>query len=153
MKSSFRQRSARAVYEAHQGPNMTPMVDVVMVILIFFMASTAIVGPEWFVRSSLPVVAPATANDPDQPPTRLRIVLEKGGVARVALDDAEPRATPMFQVEDVLRQELAARGPDRLIVLVEPAPDASYDDVVRVHEWCARLGISRVGLHDTPQAE
>ena len=34
----------------HFGPNMTPMVDVVMVILIFFMASAAFMGDEWFLH-------------------------------------------------------------------------------------------------------
>ncbi len=36
------------------GPNMTPMVDVVLVILIFFMAATTIAGQEWFLRTDLP---------------------------------------------------------------------------------------------------
>ena len=36
------------------GPNMTPMVDVVLVILIFFMAATTIVGQEWFLSADLP---------------------------------------------------------------------------------------------------
>ena len=42
---------------AHFGPNMTPMVDVVMVILIFFMASAAFVGEEWFLFAAIPVQA------------------------------------------------------------------------------------------------
>ncbi len=36
------------------GPNMTPMVDVTLVILIFFMASATIAGQEWFLRADLP---------------------------------------------------------------------------------------------------
>src|SRR5215813_7077601 len=50
----FRRRNAQALYDQHYGPNMTPMVDVVMVILIFFMASTAFLGPEWFLKTHLP---------------------------------------------------------------------------------------------------
>ena len=42
------------------GPNMTPMVDVTLVILIFFMASASILGHEWFLRADLP-----KAQDPD----------------------------------------------------------------------------------------
>ncbi|MFZ4431104.1 MAG: biopolymer transporter ExbD [Phycisphaerales bacterium] len=60
-RHGFRNRSARATHESHYGPNMTPMVDVVMVILIFFMASAAILGPEWFIKSNLPVMAAAPA--------------------------------------------------------------------------------------------
>ncbi|GJQ28753.1 MAG: hypothetical protein HBSAPP03_06370 [Phycisphaerae bacterium] len=141
----FRARSAAALYEAHHGPNMTPMVDVVMVILIFFMASAAILGPEWFLKSALPVVAPTTT-PPTDPPARLRIVLDAGDVARVALDDAEPLPVPLFQVEARLRDELARRGAEGLVVLVEPTPNAPYDAVVRVHEWCAAAGITKVGL-------
>ncbi|CAG0992869.1 hypothetical protein PHYC_02395 [Phycisphaerales bacterium] len=144
----FRPRSARALYEAHHGPNMTPMVDVVMVILIFFMASTAILGPEWFLRSALPVVAPAAADL--NPPARLHIALLKGGVARVTLDDQQPQTTTTFHVETRLRDESASRGAANLVVLVEPAPDAPYDDVVRVHEWCAALGIAKVGIVEPP---
>tara|TARA_R110002073_G_scaffold336260_2_gene531546 strand:+ start:96711 stop:97211 length:501 start_codon:yes stop_codon:yes gene_type:complete len=36
------------------GPNMTPMVDVTLVILIFFMASASIGGLEWFLQAELP---------------------------------------------------------------------------------------------------
>lgn len=35
------------------GPMMTPMVDVVLVILIFFMASTTIAGYEWFLEAGV----------------------------------------------------------------------------------------------------
>lgn len=42
------------------GPNMTPMVDVTLVILIFFMASASIAGHEWFLRADLPEI-----QDPD----------------------------------------------------------------------------------------
>lgn len=39
---------------------MTPMVDVTLVILIFFMASASIAGHEWFLRTELP-----QTQDPD----------------------------------------------------------------------------------------
>lgn len=146
----FRARSAAALYEAHHGPNMTPMVDVVMVILIFFMASAAILGPEWFLKTALPVAgsAPPIADQP----VRCRVILGAGDVARLALDAASPETLPFYQVENRLRDLRAARGRDGLIVLVEPGPDAAYDDVVRVHEWCATLDIPKVGLAETPES-
>ena len=53
MSSTFRRRNAMHQWRLHFGPNMTPMVDVVMVILVFFMASTAFIGPEWLLRIGL----------------------------------------------------------------------------------------------------
>ena len=47
MSRSFRRRSALYTWQLQFGPNMTPMVDVVMVILIFFMASATFAGAEW----------------------------------------------------------------------------------------------------------
>jgi biopolymer transport protein ExbD len=151
MKAGLRARSARALYEQHAGPNMTPMVDVVMVILIFFMASTAFLGPEWFLRSALPTPGPADASA--SPPTRVRVrlVAQAGETAAVVTVNDEPSlaAMPLEGAEALLAARAGATGGTGaagLVVLVEPEPAASYDAVVRIHEACARLGVTRVGL-------
>src|SRR4051812_37590647 len=77
MRHTFRKRNAQALYDSHLGPNMTPMVDVVMVILIFFMASTAFLGPEWFLKTHLPAASAAPPSDAPEP-TRLRVTLTLG---------------------------------------------------------------------------
>ncbi|MCP2732564.1 biopolymer transporter ExbD, partial [Limnofasciculus baicalensis] len=51
-----RKRNALAQHDLHYGPNMTPMVDVVMVILVFFMASAVFLGPEWYLKTAIPEV-------------------------------------------------------------------------------------------------
>jgi biopolymer transport protein ExbD len=132
------------MYEAYHGPNMTPMVDVVMVILIFFMASASILGPEWFLRSALPVTTPAPARE--DPPTLVRIQLGYDGVSRVGVGEETPRALPFDTIEARLRDEVGRVGAERVIVAIDASPNAAYADVVRVHEWCAVLGITRVGL-------
>lgn len=146
MKHAFRQRSARAVYEAHSGPNMTPMVDVVMVILIFFMASAAMLGPEWFLKAALPVTAKGT---PERPPVKLAVRLAPGpegsAHAYVSIDGDPERDLMLEQARGLLEAQHAAAG-ERLLVLITPDPAVNYDDVVRVHEWCAAIGIKQVGL-------
>lgn len=136
----FRKRNAAALYQQHIGPNMTPMVDVVMVILIFFMASAAFLGPEWFLRTNLPVQGTASAGSE---PVRLLIGLSQAAGETVLTMNGE--ASPWERLEPALKDQFA-RAPDRLIVLVSPAEDVPYDAVVRVHEACARVGITRVGL-------
>jgi len=146
MSRSHRPRSARAVYEMHYGPNMTPMVDVVMVILIFFMASAAFLGPEWFLKSSLPVRAAGPAST-EKPPTRLTFYLaHQGGTqVRVQIDDDEPTPMSMDEARGKLKSRAESEA-DTLIVLVSPEPNVPYDDVVRIHEWCAEFGVSKVGI-------
>ena len=49
------------------GPNMTPMVDIVMVILIFLMLAGSFVGAEHYLVSNMPFSA-AGAGDVKAPP-------------------------------------------------------------------------------------
>src|SRR5256885_8124330 len=67
MKRPFRRRSALHAWELNYGPNMTPMVDVVMVILIFFMASASFAGSEWFLKTAIPKQGTAEAPKADKP--------------------------------------------------------------------------------------
>ncbi len=144
MSTPFRKRNALAVHEMHYGPNMTPMVDVVMVILIFFMSSTAILGPEWFLRSTLPTVkANATAANQETRRVNIRMLVTPNGT-RLEVDDRED--IPIDGLAAVLRTFLDGRSPETLIVPIQPDPGTPYDDVVRVHEICERLQLKKYGL-------
>jgi biopolymer transport protein ExbD len=148
------------MYEAHFGPNMTPMVDVVMVILVFFMASSAILGPEWFVRAALPVAAPARA-DPAAPDrsVRVRIAVLRGEGGAVLLaasywsrppnlpDLPEPPAPGGPEALGAFLAALAARADlSELAAVIEPGPGVPYEAVVAAHDAAARAGVRKTGL-------
>lgn len=145
MSHSFRKRNAQALYDTHYGPNMTPMVDVVMVILIFFMASTAFLGPEWFLKTYLPSKASSTA--PPTPLTRLEIALaaDADRHTTATLNRGEPLTLAALEV--ALATEVKAAGAESCVVPISAAPEVPYEDVVRAHEMCARLGVMKVGLN------
>lgn len=122
------------------GPMMTPMVDVVLVILIFFMGSATIAGHEWFLGASIERDGPA----PDQsrpsltiptPVIATRVVLLDGrsmvlglGPDPVALDDAR-RTIETMDLGD----------PTALIVTLGADDDVPMGDVVALHDaWHAR---------------
>lgn len=146
----LRRRNARAVWDLHYGPNMTPMVDVVMVILIFFMASASVLGPEWFLKSALPRAQAGPAVDPAKPPVRLRIELRRAetGATLASIDGAEPIA--LSDVTGALAQRAAAADGAELVILVAPQDRVPYEEVVRLHELCFRAGIRKVGLIEAP---
>ena len=146
--------SARGTWDLHYGPNMTPMVDVVMVILIFFMTSASILGPEWFLRSNLPVMRPAPAANPAEPPKEIRVefsVTRDGSVTRVrgeGLEDA-PIGSLRFRLEQLVRDN----SNSKLSVLVRPDAAVPYQDLVTIHETCQKLGIEKVGMLDREPAQ
>src|SRR5690606_9925072 len=103
LMAALRRRDARMRAEAlvGGGPNMTPMVDVILVILIFFMATTVIVGEEWFLGAGLTRQAPHEARegagadeaqeDPfEMPPPRFTLRLSVGEGGTVVSGLGEP---------------------------------------------------------------
>ncbi|MBC7771686.1 MAG: biopolymer transporter ExbD [Pyrinomonadaceae bacterium] len=144
-------RSAREMWEGRFGPNMTPMVDIVLVILIFFMAGTTFLGQEWFLKSESfrSTRTPSTPDALDLPPVWLTITLSVGqsGQTLAAGLDAD-RAKVLDLAALSLRLREFARGTEtkKIIVVLVPDPAVPYKDVVAVHEACAAAGIERVGI-------
>ncbi len=155
MNRPFRQRSALKSWELQFGPNMTPMVDVVMVILIFFMAGTVLVGPEWFLKTALPTEAkgagPAAPADPFAlPPARFEIALDAGPDGRTIGTGLGQGSAELDELENRIRSLGSESSGAEVIVLIRPTAVVPYRDVVRVHSACVSAGIANVGLTDAP---
>jgi biopolymer transport protein ExbD len=126
-------------------PNMTPMVDIVMVILVFFMATASVMGPEWLLRSAL---ASPRARDSSAPaevvPVRVAVSAD-GATATVFVGSAAGKMTPMAGLEAVLRAAVKEAGRQEVAVSMDPDTATPYDAVVKAHEACERAGITKVG--------
>lgn len=154
MGGGFRRRRAVDVGSLHFGPNMTPMVDVVMVILVFFMASAAFVGPEWFLNALVPFAAPAAgqaqnpagrgAEERTQVEIRLLAPAQPGGP--VVAEGLGLTGSSIEAVLAALAEEVKRRGVANVEVIIRPEAAVPYREVVRTHEGCERLGLSRVGI-------
>jgi biopolymer transport protein ExbD len=165
----LKRRTAMDMAGLHFGPNMTPMVDVVMVILVFFMVSAAFMGPEWLLGGLVPRPAstaqtgttgqgpgptPAPGADPlATSPVRFVIAL------RTAPDaGAAPLATGAGLTDqsiDAVMAELGRRiagAADQVEVLIRAEPGVKWGPVVRVHELAQKLGVQRVGPETGPRA-
>ena len=147
--AGWQRRDARTNYEAHAGPNMTPMVDVVMVILIFFMASTVILGPEMLLAAGLENKAepePPTDTDPrfsiEQPVFEIRLTIFDGAVAvsGLGLTDA-----PLSELAGAARA-LAAGAGSGVRIIVNPDDPVPYEAVIRAQDLLHGAGLSEIGL-------
>jgi biopolymer transport protein ExbD len=115
----------------HADPNVTPMIDVLMVLLIIFM----VIVP--MSRRSVDVVLPA----PDGGAAGSGIVLEVGPDGRLALN-RQPVAESELGAR--LRAIYASR-PDKIIV-VRGDGAARYQDVVTAIDIARGAGVRVVGL-------
>jgi biopolymer transport protein ExbD len=159
-RGRLRRRGALDRSSMHFGPNMTPMVDVVMVILVFFMASAAFVGPEWFLKALIARPpeqqagnaggeAPRAAPAPTLATLRLTIALEVVESRTLARLNDEPLREidqVLAALREVVRDLDAGVVAEQVEVLVRPGAGVAYREVVRVHEGVQKLGIPRVGI-------
>ena len=149
--SALTPRTARAHYEERFGPNMTPMIDVVLVILIFFMAGSTFLGQEWFIKSELLQRGTAAGQkDPlELPPIRLNFRLRRA-VDQTVVTGMGDTPLDIGAFSDRIREFTAGADASQIIVIIEPEAGITYNDVVRVHEACLAAGIERIGVTEQP---
>ncbi len=122
------------------GPMMTPMVDVVLVILIFFMGSATIAGHEWFLGASI------ERDDSPERVTRPSLALPTPVIAtRVVVLGGESMVLGLgpdpITLDDARRtiETMDLGDPSALVVTIGADDDAPMGDVVDLHDaWHAR---------------
>jgi len=150
----MRIKGAKAVhYDA--GPNMTPLVDVVMVILIFLMLAGSFSGAEHYLVSNVPYTPKGAGGEPPPPgfvpdqPVEIRVDNPVSGrfVARVesvTVDDA----ARLRAVLERLRGRLADAGtkPDKVQIVISPGRNVQYKFLVEVYQSALQSGFEKVGF-------
>lgn len=123
--------------------NVTPLIDVVLVVLIIFMVITPQTIDEMAVN--LPKKT-ETIKLNDAPVDQLVLsVCEDGGFALNA------NVMPMDALRDQLRRRLAATT-DK-VVFVDAHPEAPYDKVVELMDAARAVGAQRVGVAKLKDAD
>ena len=121
--------------------NVTPMVDIMLVLLIIFM----VVAP--FLQPGITVPVPANMNNPDVDSN----ILRDSSIVIAITNDAEfylgkKRLGKEQLAEEVNRKlEKITNEQDR-IVYIKSAAGVSYGDVVNVINEVRKLGVDKIGL-------
>ena len=116
--------------------NLTPLIDVVLMLLVFFLLATVFrVGPGLAVQ--LPVSSAAKAVSLTT--VRLTVVSE----SEIWIDGQK---VALAGLDGVLKQELAGKDKTRLRVVVEGGYDAPYQLVVSVLDRLRAAGVEGVNL-------
>ncbi len=113
--------------------NVTPMADVMIVLLIIFMVATPIIARP-------PVRLPDATHLRQHAGEKAEIVLRGGGA--VTIDGVSLAST------DLLAEYLGARTlvPESLLVLIQADREASYSELARVLAACRQARVGEVAL-------
>jgi biopolymer transport protein ExbD len=143
------------------GPNMTPMVDVVMVLLIFFMLGASFVGAEHFLKSNQSLTqaginsGPTTGTDFDEP---LSIKVDGSPrdpdkfVARFeqyVSNDKDDLARKLAGMREALNR--AGKKTEKIQVLINPGRNVQYRFLVEVYEAALDAEFTKISFTDAHQ--
>ena len=127
------------------GIEITPLIDVVFLLLIFFMVSSNFVQKQ-VVSVTLPTTEAATASVSNA----IEIVLDTSGTYFVA---GEPVGDERDQLLTALRSvvgSLDAQALSEQPIEIRADASATHQSVVRALDVCATLGLVRVSLATVP---
>jgi len=144
--------------KTHTGPNMTPMVDIVMCILIFFMLGSTFLAPELYLTNNMPAVPGGQSREPGTepiPPVRVSIVVSRHGDATwVSAFGRQFRLAPATEAsrkQDLT--DLAAAFQDRhsqitgdVQYILAPHRNVPYADVISVYDSCIKANMPKVAF-------
>ncbi len=146
-------RSQKIHYES--GPDMTPLVDVVMVLLIFLMMVGTFVTMERYLVSNLPISEKGEGNvKMEGIPTDTNIDIR---IERNSTGDGFVATMGKFQGSSVptvtsalnqLRQQFESSGTpsDKVQVLISPSGNVPLKDVISVFEAAVSANFTRIGF-------
>lgn len=139
MRSAVPRRRGGSVVESA----MTPMIDVIFQLQIFFLCSASFVKPESVLPTPLPPQGGATAKTASVDRESIRLSAATSGNATVWSLNGEAKADRAALVNQL--RELAAITRD-LQILFEIGPDVPLEEPVAVYDVCRQLGFEQLAF-------
>lgn len=118
--------------------NLTPMIDVVFLLLLFFMVSTSFIR-ESSLKVDLPQAAGSALIEQAQP---IDIIISADGkfiINKITLDNPSSQ-----QLADVLQQAAGDNNDPHIIISADA--DAAYQNIVTAMDTAQRLGYTKLTL-------
>jgi biopolymer transport protein ExbD len=131
----------------NMGFQIAPMIDVVFVIMLFFMVMAGAVKVEQELKTMLPGSAPAALDTPQEMPDEIIITVEESGVVTMneeEFDSPDSKSLPNLTSTLVLLKKEADNRNAKVLVTIEAEEEARYERVIDVLNSLAKARIGNV---------
>lgn len=132
--SSKKERKVEAD-NVNLGFQIAPMIDVVFVIMLFFMVMAGAVKKEMELKSQLPGMAPPSLDAPQEMPDEIIVGVEEAGYVTLneeEFDSPTDKKLPNFTATLMRLKQEADNRNAKVIVTIEAEEQATYERVIDV---------------------
>ena len=133
--------------QVNMGFQIAPMIDVVFVIMLFFMVMAGAVKVERELKTQLPGIGTPALNNDDVPPDEIIVTVEETGAVTLneeEFDSPENKTLPNFTGTLMkLKQEADSRNA-KVMVTIQAEEQARYERVIDVLNAMAKARIGNV---------
>jgi biopolymer transport protein ExbD len=129
------------------GFQIAPMIDVVFVIMLFFMVMVGSVKVERELKSQLPGLAPPSADAPQEMPDEIIVGVEESGSVTIneeEFDGPTDKKLPNFTATLARLKQEADNRNAKVIVTISAEEQASYERVIDVLNALAVAKVANV---------
>ncbi|MBO4511789.1 MAG: biopolymer transporter ExbD [Victivallales bacterium] len=135
----------KRIAETSPGFQMAPMLDIVFILLVHFMAATLFA--KW--ENKLDITVPSADSSMSASRQRMEIIVNVDKNGAIFINSIELKAE---RLEEILATT-HARSPE-LPVIIRADQDARHKDVIRVLDICAKADVRNVAFSTiTPQEQ
>jgi biopolymer transport protein ExbD len=155
-RTNMKLKGAKQVHY-DSGPNMTPLVDIVMVILIFLMLCGSFQGAEHYLVSNVPFSkqgvgggTPPPGGIPEDEPLVITVetnATRDGFVARAektTLSDARSLESHLVTLREQLKK--AGKPPEKVQIVIAPGRTVKYKYLVEVYQAALAAQFSKIAF-------
>ena len=118
------------VESVNLGFQIAPMIDVVFVIMLFFMVMAGAVKVERELKTTLPGLAPPALEAPQEPPDEITVTVEETGVVTLneeEFDSPENKILPNFTSTLMRLKQEADNRSAKVMVTIQAEEQATYE--------------------------
>ncbi|MBK4783663.1 MAG: colicin uptake protein TolR [Pantoea sp. Pent] len=125
--------------------NIVPLLDVLLVLLLIFMATAPIITQS--VEVDLPDATDSkTVSSDDNPP----VIVEVAGVGQYSLVVDHDRMTQLLPEQVVSEAQRRIEANPKTVFLIGGAKDVPYDEIIKALNLLHQAGVKSVGLMTQP---
>lgn len=147
MSGSAKSKKPLEIESVNLGFQIAPMIDVVFVIMLFFMVMAGAVKVERELKQQLPGVNVVNPDNAPEMPDEITVGVEESGHVTLneeELDPPDSKAMPNF-VATMMRLKQEADGRKaKVLVTIQAEEQAKYERVIDVLDALAKAQVSNV---------